>query len=128
MRQLAFGRRAGLFALALFLAAVSGAWSAPMALAYNTYAQYARALLGKLPANAVERPDLEAYLDRLASSYRRSKGRDGLAPSELMREAARAQAIDIMIAGKSGHRSRAGHSFDQRFAAYVDATEIYPAR
>jgi uncharacterized protein YkwD len=128
MRQLTFGGRAGFFALALFFAAASGAWSAPAALAYNTYAQYARALLGKLPANAVERPDLETYLDRLASSYRQSKGRGGLTASKLMREAARAQAIDMMFAGKSGHRSGGGHSFDQRFGAYVEAAEIYPAR
>ena len=92
------------------------------------YAQYARAVLASLPANSGARPDLEAYLDRLASSYRKSNGRKGLIASDMMREAARAQAADMMLAGSSGHTSRQGHSFNQRFAAYAEATEIYRAR
>src|SRR5689334_12916065 len=96
--------------------------------ASSDYAYYARALLSKLPQNTGARPDLEAYLDKLVSSYRQSKGRKALIVSELMREAARAQAADMMFAGKSNHRSRAGHSFDQRFGAYVDDVELYRAR
>src|SRR5260221_7797346 len=92
------------------------------------YAQYARAVLASLPENSGARPDLEAYLDRLASSYRKSNGRKGLIASDMMREAARAQAADMMFAGSSGHTSRQGHSFNQRFATYAEATEIYRAR
>lgn len=94
----------------------------------GSYAQYARAILASLPENSGARPDLEAYLDRLASSYRKSNGRKGLIASDMMREAARAQAADMMFAGSSGHTSRQGHSFNQRFAAYAEATEIYRAR
>lgn len=96
--------------------------------ASSDYAQYARALLTHLPDDAGARPDLEQYLDEIVSSYRESKGRKGLMASDLMREAARAQAADMMLAGKSNHRSRAGHSFDQRFGAYVDEVELYRAR
>jgi uncharacterized protein YkwD len=96
--------------------------------ASSDYAYYARALLSKLPENAGARPDLEEYLDKLVSSYRQSKGRDGLIASDLMREAARAQAADMMVAGKSNHRSRAGHNFDERFGAYVEDVSLYRAR
>src|SRR5262249_39396857 len=89
---------------------------------------YARTLLSKLPGNAGARPDLESYLDKLVSSYRQSKGRKGLIASDLMREAARAQAADMMLAGKSNHTSRAGPSFDARFGAYVEDVELYKAR
>jgi uncharacterized protein YkwD len=96
--------------------------------AAGNYAQYARAVLASLPENSGARPDLEAYLDRLASSYRKSNGRKGLIASDMMREAARAQAADMMFAGGSRHTSRQGHSFDQRFTAYAEATELYRAR
>jgi uncharacterized protein YkwD len=124
-----FPRGRGVQLVALLLLAVSS-WFAggEPAHASSDYAYYARALLSKLPANAGARPDLEQYLDRLVSSYRQSKGSKGLIASELMREAARAQAADMMIAGKSNHRSRAGHSFDQRFGAYVEDVELYRAR
>lgn len=96
--------------------------------AAGNYAQYARSVLTSLPENSGARPDLEAYLDRLVSSYRKSEGRKGLIASDMMREAARAQAADMMFAGKSRHKSRAGHSFDQRFGAYVEEAELYRAR
>ncbi|MGE0241380.1 MAG: CAP domain-containing protein [Parvibaculaceae bacterium] len=120
-------RLARLVALVLFAMAPVLAAGAP-AEASSDYAYYARALLAKLPENAGARPDLETYLDRLVSSYRQSKGRKGLRASDLMREAARAQAADMMFAGKSNHKSRAGHSFDQRFGAYVEDVDLYRAR
>lgn len=96
--------------------------------AAGDYAQYARSVLASLPGNSRPRPDLEAYLDKLASSYRQSNGRQGLIASDLMREAARAQAADMMFTGKSLHTSRAGHSFNQRFGAFADADLLYKAR
>lgn len=112
-----FAVGAGLITLAADPAAASG-----------SYAQYAQGVLTSLPANAGARPDLEAYLDGLVSSYRQANGRKGLIASDMMREAARAQAADMMYIGKSGHKSRAGHAFDQRFGAYVDDVELYKAR
>lgn len=96
--------------------------------AAGDYAQYARSVLKSLPQNSRPRPDLEAYLDKLVSSYRQSNGRGGLLASELMRVAARAQAADMMIVGKSLHTSRQGHSFDQRFSAFAEADLLYKAR
>lgn len=111
----------------LLLVTGAGPWPGA-ALAAGNYAQYARSVLAGLPGNSQPRPDLEVYLDGLASAYRQSNGRKGLIASDMMREAARAQAADMMYAGKSRHTSRAGHSFDQRFSAYVDTDLLYKAR
>lgn len=114
-------------ALAL-IAAASFLHAGTAAQASSDYAYYARSLLSRLPENSGARPDLEDYLDKLVSSYRQSKGRGALIASDLMREAARAQAADMMFSGKSNHSSRAGHSFNQRFGAYVEDVELYRAR
>jgi len=45
-----------------------------------------------------------------------------------LREAARAQAFDMMRQGKSGHRSSRGEEFDVRFASYLGNAELYRAR
>lgn len=116
------------FALILLLAAFLGLAAGPHPALAGDYAHYARSLLQGLPENSGARPDLEAYLDKLVSSYRQANGRKGLIASDMMREAARAQAADMMFAGKSGHKSREGHSFDERFAAFVEASEFYKAR
>jgi uncharacterized protein YkwD len=113
---------------ALMLAAAAFLLPGRAVEASSDYAYYARSLLSRLPEGTGARPDLEDYLDKLVSAYRQSKGRKGLIASDLMREAARAQAADMMFAGKSNHRSGAGHSFDQRFAAYVEDVELYRAR
>lgn len=120
-------RRSALSVLLLLPVAGAGLATAP-AEAAGDYAQYARQVLAGLPANSEPRPDLEAYLDKLVSAYRQANGRKGLVASDMLREAARAQAADMMYAGKSRHTSRAGHSFDQRFGAYVEAAELYKAR
>src|SRR4051794_23709544 len=84
------------------------------------YRDYAIALVKRPPAGAELRLDLEAYLDRLADAYRRQKDQGGLFADNLMRVAARAQALDMMLAGRSGHVSRTGVSFDGRFGAFVE--------
>ncbi len=116
------------FLVALLLAGAGLVLTGVEARAAGNYAHYARSVLGSLPENSGARPDLEAYLDKLVSSYRQSNGRKGLIASDMMREAARAQAADMMFAGSSRHTSREGHSFDQRFGAYVEAAELYRAR
>jgi len=92
------------------------------------YQAYASRLLDSLPEGARIRPDLEAYLDSLADAYRISEGRKGLSADKLMVTAARAQAADMMLAGKSSHRSRNADSFDSRFGAYVDNIDLFRAR
>jgi uncharacterized protein YkwD len=94
----------------------------------GSYQSYAVELLKKLPEGAEIRPDLEAYLDGLATSYRVANGRAGLAAAQLMSMAARAQAVDMMLAGQSGHTSRNGDSFDSRFGAFVVDVNLYTAR
>ena len=102
-------------------------WPNPAVLA-GPYHSYAVETVKKLPAGAQIRPDLETYLDGIVSAYRMANGREGVVGDELMRVAARAQAADMMIAGKSGHVSRDGYSFDSRFAAFVDNADRYRAR
>ncbi|QIG46843.1 hypothetical protein G5V57_03235 [Nordella sp. HKS 07] len=120
-------RRSVLGVLLLLPVLGTGAFSGEAGAA-GDYAQYARSVLASLPGNSRARPDFEAYFDKLASSYRQSNGRKGLIASDMMREAARAQAADMMFAGKSRHTSRQGHSFGQRFDAYAQADLIYKAR
>ena len=92
------------------------------------YRGYAMALVKNPPQGVALRPDLEAYLDRLADAYRKGKDRGGLLADDLMRIAARAQALDMMLAGRSGHVSRTGVSFDSRFGAFVENIDLFPAR
>lgn len=124
MRMNRNGRRAGLpFLLTLLLLIVpAGHGSAA------DYRGYASALVRNPPRGVALRPDLEGYLDRLADAYRRGKDRGGLLADDLMRVAARAQALDMMLAGRSGHVSRTGVSFDGRFGAFVDNVDLFPAR
>jgi uncharacterized protein YkwD len=98
------------------------------AFALSGYASFAKKVLTGLPDNAEPRPDLEAYLSSMASSYRKSKSRKGLIASDLMREMARAQAADMMTKGRSGHSSSGGFNFGQRFGGYVEDIDLYRAR
>ena len=92
------------------------------------YRSYADGMLSSLPADIVPRPDLEAYLDGLVSTYRQTKGRTSLKPDDLLRQAARAQAMDMMLGGYVSHSSREGHRFASRFKAYAGDPDRYPAR
>jgi len=94
----------------------------------SDYRSYATALVRSLPEGAQIRPDLESYLDKLASTYRLANGRKSVAATELMRIAARAQAADMMLSGVSGHRSRNGESFHRRFGSFVADIDLYRAR
>src|SRR5262245_1587803 len=96
--------------------------------AASGYRAYATDLLSALPAGVKIRPDLQLLLDDMASAYRQSQSRDALEASDLLRDAARAQAIDNMFRGKSSHRSRRGDEFGSRFAAYMGDADLYPAR
>jgi uncharacterized protein YkwD len=93
--------------------------------AAGTYRDYALGVVGSLGEAAKPRPDLEALLDAMASKYRRQNGRATLKASDLMRVAARAQAADMMVMGKSKHVSRKGHRFATRFEAFVEPDVLY---
>jgi uncharacterized protein YkwD len=111
-----------LFRLLAAFAAVVFFFQSPVLAGYRDYAQGVVAGLGE---TAKPRPDLEALLDKMVSSYRLSKGRAGLVASDLMRVAARAQAADMMVMGKSKHVSRKGHRFAARFEAFADPEFLY---
>jgi uncharacterized protein YkwD len=84
----------------------------------SDYRAYAQAIAAAPPEGTIFRDDLEALLDAAASDYRKSKHRRALAASPLLETAARAQALDTMASGRSGHLSRNGQGFDVRFRAF----------
>ncbi|MGI9481416.1 MAG: CAP domain-containing protein [Hyphomicrobiales bacterium] len=73
----------------------------------------------QLPAGSRVRPDLEAYLNQLASSARKRAGRKPLKASNKLNGAARGQAADMLLGNYVGHHSRSGYRFSARFAAYA---------
>jgi uncharacterized protein YkwD len=113
----------------LIMAAMLAAFMGLVAIAGETaaaggYKAYADALVAKPPEGVKFRPDLETYLDGLASSTRRGAGHKRLAADERLKRAARAQALDMALGQYVGHDSRNGYRFSQRFAAYADPAAV----
>ena len=85
----------------------------------KTYLEIALGSLKNLPADARIREDLEAVIAEQANVYRKSKGVASLQVSPQLRDAARAQAIDMMLNGYVGHKASSGHEFDSRMRAFL---------
>lgn len=85
----------------------------------KTYLEIALGSLKNLPADARIREDLEAQIAGQANAYRQSEGVASLQASPRLRDAARAQAIDMMLNGYVGHKSSSGHEFDSRMRAFL---------
>ena len=85
----------------------------------KTYLEIALGSLKNLPADARIREDLEAVIAGQANAYRQSKGIASLQASPKLRDAARAQAIDMMLNGYVGHKASSGHEFDSRMRAFL---------
>jgi uncharacterized protein YkwD len=85
----------------------------------KTYLEIALGSLKNLPADARIREDLEAVIAGQANAYRQSKGIASLQSSPKLRDAARAQAVDMMLNGYVGHKASSGHEFDSRMRAFL---------
>ena len=85
----------------------------------KTYLEMALGSLKNLPAEARIREDLEAVIAGQANAYRQSKGISSLQASSRLRDAARAQAVDMMLNGYVGHKASSGHEFDSRMRAFL---------
>jgi uncharacterized protein YkwD len=85
----------------------------------KTYLEMALGSLKNLPADARIREDLEAQIAGQANAYRQSKGVSSLQASSRLRDAARAQAIDMMLNGYVGHKASSGHEFDSRMRTFL---------
>jgi uncharacterized protein YkwD len=85
----------------------------------KTYLEIALGSLKNLPAEARLREDLEVQMAGQANAYRQSKGVASLQASPRLRDAARAQAIDMMLNGYVGHKASSGHEFDSRMRAFL---------
>ncbi len=90
----------------------------------KTYLEIARGSLKNLPGDARIRDDLEAEIVARANAYRQSKGVASLQASPRMRDAARAQAVDMMLNGYVGHKSSSGHDFDSRMRAFLGGGSV----
>jgi uncharacterized protein YkwD len=88
--------------------------------ASQAYRAFAIELLQSKPQNVAIRTDLEAYLDGLAAEARRAGGRPPVEASDLLRDAARAQALEMLKGNYVGHQSQSGFQFKQRFEAFAD--------
>lgn len=87
--------------------------------AYESYEDYALRLIRKIPEDVRFRPDLESYLNKLATETRSRRGRSKVASHTLLRPAARAQALDMLLGDYLSHDSKAGHKFRLRFEAFA---------
>jgi uncharacterized protein YkwD len=88
----------------------------------KTYLEIARSSLKNLPADARVREDLEASIAGQANAYRQAKGLASLQASPRLLDAARAQAVDMMLNGYVGHKSSSGHEFDSRMRAFLGSS------
>ncbi len=87
--------------------------------AYESYEDYALRLIRKIPEDTRFRPDLESYLNKLATEARARRGRGEIDSHTLLRPAARAQALDMLLGDYLSHDSQAGHKFGLRFEAFA---------
>lgn len=94
----------------------------------KTYLEIALGSLKNLPADARIRADLEAQIAGQANAYRQSEGVESLQASPRLRDAARAQAIDMMLNGYVGHKSSSGHEFDSRMRAFLGGSMLMMPR
>jgi uncharacterized protein YkwD len=85
----------------------------------KTYLETALGSLRNLPADARIREDLEGVIAGQANAYRQSNGVSSLQASSRLRDAARAQAVDMMLNGYVGHTASSGHGFDSRMRAFL---------
>ena len=92
-----------------------------------SYKDYALGLVRNLPAGTAFRPDLEAQVAALASSYRVGQGKPALTADPMFLDAARAQAVDMMLHNFIGHRASTGQDFDSRMRAFVGDVTRFPA-
>jgi uncharacterized protein YkwD len=92
----------------------------------KTYLETALGSLKNLPADVRIREDLETEIAAQANAYRRSKGVEPLQSSPLLRDAARAQAIDMMLSGYVSHRASTGQEFDSRMRAFLGNSLMLP--
>ena len=93
-------------------------WLGP-AQASESYEDYALRLIRSVPEGIRFRPDLESYLNQLASRTRQRRDRRALEASTRLRPAARAQAMEMLLGDFVGHESKSGHRFAARFEAFA---------
>lgn len=104
----------------LAIVAAAAVLAASGSSASQTYRAFAIELLQAKPQGAVIRSDLEAYLDGLAAQARQAGDRPPVVASDLLRDAARAQALEMLKGDYVGHQSQSGFQFKHRFAAFAD--------
>ena len=111
------GRRGLVLGLIVALGG-GGFWAG--AEAWTRYRVYAEELLSSPPQEITIRVDMEKELDRLLNERRRALGVAPLEISNLFKNMARAQAMDMVLGNFVGHQSVRGDGFAARFEAFAD--------
>lgn len=103
-----------LFVAVLFVVSMPNVLDSEV-VAGETYAGFVQRVNTSPPQGIVVREDLESVLLTSANAYRKSKGGKSLGQAEeLLVQAARAHAIDMVIGDFVGHRSTSGQNFESR--------------
>jgi uncharacterized protein YkwD len=90
-----------------------------VAQARETYVAYATRILESPPDGAGVSADIEAMVLRATNAYRAEKGLPALKPaSGVLKQAARAHAMDLLLQGGMGHTASTGHDFGSRIRAF----------
>jgi uncharacterized protein YkwD len=101
--------------------------SVPTAQARETYLAFANRIVENPAEGTAIRPDLEASVLRATNAYRRSQGLPPLKPLKgKLLQAARAQAMDLLLTGGMGHTASTGHGFESRMRAFHAGQMILP--
>lgn len=95
--------------------------------AAGTYLDYASSITANPPEGSRFRPDLEARLASLVSTYRIEEGKESVIADDAFLIAARAHAADMMLNGFMGHTASTGQSFQGRMQAFVGDVTKYPS-
>jgi uncharacterized protein YkwD len=93
----------------------------------GTYGEHMRKMLASETAEVKFRPDLELELLRLVNTYRTGKDRPQLGNARSLRDAARAQAMDLALHSAMGHKSSTGLGFDSRMRSLKNGALFLPA-
>lgn len=90
----------------------------PTAAAREGYAQFAERMTSQSPDGIAIREDLEIAVLRVTNAYRATKRLPPLKPAgDILKLAARAQAVDLLEQGAMGHVSSTGYDFGSRMRA-----------
>ena len=96
--------------------------------ARETYQQFLSRILAAPPKAVEVKSDVETAIFLATNAYRKAQGLKPLRPaSSMLRDAARVQAMDLLVMGAMGHVSSTGQDFESRMRALRPGQMFLPA-